>query len=202
MAEGDGMGGRAAAYIDQRFRDDQRNLILEQQRQEQRELAIRKGEVQSFARNREQAELRHAERLRSIEAKRDRIADDLHRRHNSLGGRLAGMTKAGRARQAGQLERLNDRAAFLQARAERQFQALGERQFQAEQKARIAHAREIKTMREEHRQDRQQHAQRYEQTRARQIEDRTKTLQRQQAEQALRLAPTQHQQDRGRSLGH
>jgi len=69
MAE-DGVRTAAAAYIDGDFRRVHADLIHEHRRQEQRELAYHRGQLEGFARNRETAELRYVQRLRSIEEKR------------------------------------------------------------------------------------------------------------------------------------
>ncbi len=200
MAE-DASRARAALFIDARHHDERENLSLEHRRQEKRELAFHKSQLQGFERNREISEMRYVQRLRSIEEKRDRIADRLHRQHNSIGGRIEGMTKAGRARQAAQLERLDDRAAALQGRAHRQFEAVKERQFHAEQRDRISRAREMKFLRQDHQQARQSHARQHEATRPQKIEERAKTLKRVEAEQALKQDLQRLQErDRGRSL--
>lgn len=64
MAE-DGFRARAATFIDDRHQDERYNLILEHRRQEQRILAFHKGQLQSFTRNREVAELRYAQRFKT-----------------------------------------------------------------------------------------------------------------------------------------
>jgi hypothetical protein len=157
MAEVDGVRTQAAAYIDGEHRRVHDDFIHEHRRQEQRMLSWEKSRLESHARNREVTELRYAQRLRTIEATRDRIADRMQARHNSIGGRLEALTKKGRERQAAELQRLDDRAAQLQTRAGRNFNALTERQFQAEQRDRIMTARELKDFRREHDDMRQQH---------------------------------------------
>src|SRR3954452_17769357 len=133
---------QAATYIDGEQRRVHEDLIQEHRRQEQRLLSWEKSRLDSHARNREVSGLRYAQRLRTIEEKRDRIADRMQARHNSIGGRLEALTKKGRERQAGELQRLDDRAEQLQTRAGRNYQALTERQFQAEHRDRIRTARE------------------------------------------------------------
>src|SRR5713101_1683637 len=123
----DDMRTQAAAYVDSEFRRTHDDLFTEHRRQEQRQLAWHKSRLESFARNREAGEQRYVQRLRSIDEKRDRIAERLQRQHNSMGGRLEAMTKKGRDRQADQLARLDDRAATLTAKATRQFETLKER---------------------------------------------------------------------------
>jgi uncharacterized protein YbjQ (UPF0145 family) len=97
-------------------------------------LSWEKSRLESHACNREVSGLRYAQRLRTIEAKRDRIADRIQARHNSIGGRLVALTKKGREQQAAELQRLDDRAERLQARAGRNYQALTERQFRRSRK--------------------------------------------------------------------
>jgi hypothetical protein len=186
MAE-DGVRTQAAAYIDGEFRRVHDDLIHEHRRQEQRMLSWEKSRLESHARNREAAELRYAQRLRTIEARRDRIADRMQARHNSIGGRLEALTKKGRERQAAELQRLDDRAAQLQARAGRNFNALTERQFQAEQRDRIMTAREIKEFRREHDDMRQQHIKDHQASREQKVEARTQQVRRHTAEQTLKL---------------
>jgi hypothetical protein len=178
---------QAAAYIDGEFRRVHDDLIHEHRRQEQRMLSWEKSRLESHARNREVSELRYAQRLRTIEAKRDRIADRMQARHNSLGGRLEALTKKGRERQAAELQRLDDRAAQLQVRAGRNFNALTERQFQAEHRDRIMTAREIKDFRRDHDEMRQQHIKDHQASREQKVEARTQQVRRHTAEQALKL---------------
>src|SRR3954468_24913360 len=92
---------QAATYIDGEHRRVHDDLIHEHRRQEQRMLSWEKSRLESHARNREVSELRYAQRLRTIEAKRDRMAARIQARHNSIGGRLEALTKKGRERQAG-----------------------------------------------------------------------------------------------------
>jgi hypothetical protein len=80
---------QAATYIDGEFRRVHHDLIQEHRRQEQRILSWEKSRLERHARNREISGLRYAQRLRTIEEKRDRIADRIQARHNSIGGRLA-----------------------------------------------------------------------------------------------------------------
>src|SRR3954468_8853149 len=127
---------QAATYIDGEHRRVHDDLIHEHRRQEQRMLSWEKSRLESHARNREVAGLRYAQRLKTTEEKRDRIADRMQARHNSIGGRLEALTKKGRERQASELQRLDERAERLQAQAGRNYQALTERQFQAEPRRR------------------------------------------------------------------
>lgn len=178
---------QAAAYIDGEFRRVHEDLTHEHRRQEQRMLSWEKSRLESHARNREVAELRYAQRLKTIEAKRDRIADRMQARHNSLAGRLEALTKKGRERQAAEMQRLDDRAAQLQRLAGRNYQALTERQFQAEMKDRLLSAREMKTFRHEHEEMRQQHIKDHQASREQKVEARTQNIRRYTAEQALKL---------------
>lgn len=178
---------QAATYIDGEFRRVHDDLIHEHRRQEQRMLSWEKSRLESHARNREVSELRYAQRLRTIEERRDRIADRMKARHNSIGGRLEAMTKKGRERQAGELQRLDDRATQLQARAGRNYQALTERQFQAEQRDRIRTAREMKEFRRDHDEMRQQHVKDHQASREQKVEARAQEVRRYTAEQTLKL---------------
>src|SRR4051794_3148100 len=141
---------QAATYIDGEFRRVHDDLIHEHRRQEQRMLSWEKSRLESHARNREVAGLRYAPRLRAIEEERDRNAAHFRPRHNSIGGRLAALTKKGREQQAAELQRLDEHAERLQAQAGRNYQALTERQFQVEQRDRIRTARELKDFRHDH----------------------------------------------------
>ena len=201
----DDMRTQAAAYVDAEFRRTQDDLFREHRRQEQRQMAWNKDALRSFARNREISEQRYVQRLRTIEEKRDRIAERLQRQHRSIGGRLEALTKKGRARQAEILARLDDRAAALTARATRQFEARKERQFEAEQRERIHDARYLKFLRLDHLELRQQQARHHEATREPKIDDRVQAM-RQTAERNLRqelqrLQSQDQQQARGRSPG-
>src|SRR5436305_2598603 len=99
---------QAATYIDGEFRRVHDDLIHEHRRQEQRMPSWEKSRPERHARNREVSELRYAQRLRTIEARRNRIADRMQARHNSIGGRLEALTKKGRGeRQAAELQRLD-----------------------------------------------------------------------------------------------
>src|SRR5438270_4529963 len=178
---------QAATYIDGEHRRVHDDLIHEHRRQEQRMLSWEKSRLESHARNREVSELRYAQRLRTIEAKRDRIADRMQARHNSIGGRLEALTKKGRERQAAELQRLDDRAERLQARAGRNFNALTERQFQAEHRDRIRTARELKDFRRDHDEMRQQHIKDHQASREQKVEARAQQVRRHTAEQTLKL---------------
>ena len=76
---------QAAAYIDGEHRRVHEDLIHEHRRQEQRMLSWEKSRLESHARNREVSELRYAQRLRTIEAKRDRIADRIQSAEQGCG---------------------------------------------------------------------------------------------------------------------
>src|SRR2546423_15530787 len=101
---------QAATYIDGEHRRVHDDLIHEHRRQEQRMLSWEKSRLESHARNQEVSGLRYAQRLRTIEAKRDRIADRIQARHNGIGGRLVALTKKSPGQQAAELPRLDDRA--------------------------------------------------------------------------------------------
>src|SRR3954470_18298837 len=163
---------QAATYSHGERRRVHDDLIHEHRRQEQRMLSWEKSRLESHARNREVSELRYAQRLRTIEAKRDRMADRIQARHNSIGGRLEALTKKGRERQAGELQRLDDRAERLQAQAGRNYQALTERQFQAEPRRRPRTAREMKDFRHDHEEMRQKHIRDHQASREQKVEAR------------------------------
>jgi uncharacterized protein YbjQ (UPF0145 family) len=177
---------QAATYIDGEHRRVHDDLIHEHRRQEQRMLSWEKSRLESHARNREVAGLRYAQRLRTIEEKRDRIADRIQARHNSIGGRMQALTKKGRERQAAELQRLDDRAERLQAQAGRNYQALTERQFQAEQRDHIRTARELKDFRRDH-EMRQKHIRDNQASREQKVEAQTQNIRRHTAEQTLRM---------------
>jgi hypothetical protein len=181
----DTMRARAAAEIDRDFEDYQRYLILLHRREERRELGHIKAGLQDHARDREIAELRHVRRLRLIEEKRDRMADAVRHQPKTLGYRLATLTKAGRAQHSAPLERLNERAARLQGRATRQFQAITERQSQAVQDERNFRARCLRRFRERNLEERQQHRQEHAAAREQQIEARTIDMRRAEAKRVL-----------------
>src|SRR3954447_5447973 len=178
---------QAATYIDGEHRRVHDDLIHEHRRQEQRMLSWEKSRLESHARNREVAGLRYAQRLRTIEEKRDRIADRIQARYNSIGGRMQALTKKGRERQAAELQRLDERAERLQAQAGRNYQALTERLFQAEQRDRIRTAREMKDFRRDHDEMRQKHIRDHQASREHKIETRTQNIRRYTAEQTLKL---------------
>jgi uncharacterized protein YbjQ (UPF0145 family) len=177
---------QAATYIDGEHRRVHDDLIHEHRRQEQRMLSWEKSRLESHARNREISGLRYAQRLRTIEEKRDRIAERIQARHNSIGGRMQALTKKGRERQAAELQRLDERAERLQAQAGRNYQALTERQFQAEQRDRIRTARELKDFRRDH-EMRQKHIRDNQASREQKVEAQTQNIRRHTAEQTLRM---------------
>jgi len=82
-----------AACVDAEFRRRQDDLFREHRGQEQRQLGWHKIILEGFARNRELAERRYVQQMRSIEERRDRIAGRLQCQHRSLGGRLEALTK-------------------------------------------------------------------------------------------------------------
>src|SRR4051794_25220500 len=191
---------QAATYIDGEHRRVHEDLIHEHRRQEQRMLSWEKSHLESYARNREVSGLRYAQRLRTIEEKRDRIADRIQARHNSIGGRMQALTKKGRQQQAAELQRLDERAERLQAQAGRNYQALTERQFQAEQRDRIRTAREMKDFRHDHEEMRQKHIRDHQASREQKVEARAQNVRRHTAEQALKLElQRQAEQTRTRS---
>src|SRR2546421_12895066 len=123
--------------------------------------------------------------MRKIGPRGPGIATRITARHNSIGGRLAALTKKGREQQAAELQRLDDSATQLQARAGRNYQALTERQFQAEQRDRIRTAREMKEFRRDHDEMRQQHVKDHHASREQKVEARTQEVRRFTAEQTL-----------------
>lgn len=163
---------QAAAWTDERHRESRDDLFKEHRRQEQRQLQWHKARVASYAENRQAADARYVARLKTIDAKRERAADALHRRHNSLTGKMAAMTRKGRKRQAADWQRLDDREHTLKAQATRQHAARQERQFKVEQRDRIARAREMKAQRQDHLWVRQNMDQTHDLTRASKIEVR------------------------------
>jgi hypothetical protein len=205
MAE-DGVRTRAAAYIDSQFRSEQHGWMREHQRQEQRMLAFHKSQLQSFANNRETAELRYVQRMQRmqrmqrIERGYQRAAVAVEKRHNSIAGRLERLTKAGRDKQEATREALDERRRKLDRMATANFRALGERQSRAEQAGRIARAREMKLFRQDHVDARRQQERMHQHNRPRQIEERSQTLQRAAAEQALKQGLQDLQQGRGRTI--
>jgi hypothetical protein len=197
----DAFRARAADRLDLEFQCEYRDMFLMHRGIERRDLSFHKTQLHSFARNREVAELRYAARLHRIEDRKEHVAANLRRQQNSVGGRLARLTKAGRARQAAQWERLEDRAAQLRGRATRQFNALTERQFQAEQKDRIFRARAMKQMREEHLHERRVHQMYHRDTREQRVDDLTRTMQRAEAERTPKHELQQHGRQQGRGIG-
>jgi hypothetical protein len=190
--EGGSINSRASAYIDRTHRDQRQALFDQHRMQEQRELARRKGEMQGFRQQQRTIEDRYTARTQQIERGRDRAQQAIQKRHGSVAGRLQGMTKAGRARQQDEFERLATRVEQLHGRAYNQYSNSNLRLQNNEQKARIGHARELKTLHEQHWRYREEHTQRHQQTRDQQVQDRTQTL-RQAAEQQLRQAMKQTQ---------
>ena len=122
---------------------------------------------------------------------------------DSIGGRLAALTKKGRERQAAELERLNDRAHQLQAKAHRNYQALTERQFQNEQRDRMLTAHHVQFYRFENYQHRQEQIKLHQATREQKIEAKVQQIRRETAERLLRhemqRARTQAEQVRSRA---
>ena len=189
---------RAAVFVDGAFRSAQQDLVREHLRQEKRILAFHKGQLESFARNRELAEQRYVQRMQRIERGYQRAALAVDKRHNSLAGRLERLTKAGRVRQQTTLEALEERRAKLERTAGANFRRTSERQSQAEQCDRISRARELKLFRQDHLDARQQHRDHHEATRDIKIEVQVEKLRRA-AEQNLRQ---QMQQLRREQEGH
>jgi hypothetical protein len=98
MAE-DGGRPAAAAYVDGEFRRTHADLIHEHRRQEQRLLAFHKSQLQGWSRNRDDSELRHLQKIKSLDEQQARAAAMLERQQRGIRGRMAGLTKAGRATQ-------------------------------------------------------------------------------------------------------
>lgn len=184
---------RAAAQVDENFRQIEADLFREHRRQEQRTLAFHLTQLQSFARNREIAEVRYLQRMKRIEGGYERAAASIHKRQNSVAGRLERLTKAGRERQAATWQALEDRRAMLDRRATALFQAQQERQFQAEQRDRILRAHELKFFRLDHLEERQQQRNHHHASREFLIQERVRKA----AELSLRQE-MQHQQTRQR----
>jgi hypothetical protein len=201
-------GGRtvAAAYVDGEFRRTHANLIHEHRRQEQRLLAFHKSQLQGWSRNHDDAELRHLQKIKSLDEQQARAAAMLERQQRGIRGRLAGLTKAGRAQQQEQREALGERFERERFREHGNLEKLKERQFEAEQADRISRAREIKLFRLDHLEDRQKQTRDHQAGRELQIDARMQEMKRT-AEQALRhelqqLNRQQQEQTRGRTPGH
>lgn len=193
MAERNGYSDfMAAEFIDRGHNADYRALFEEHRRQEQRSLASHKNQLAGFAQNREMSQARYAQRMKSIEDRRDRIADRIYKQHNSPLGRLQGMTRAGREKQREQIDRLDERMVQVQGRATRQFNSLTERQERNLQHERLHRAQQMRHIREDHQTARQAQQRTNEQQRPRLIEDRKQAMW-QQAEQQLKQELRQDQ---------
>ena len=201
----DDLRSQAAAYVDREFRRAHADLFREQRRQERRELAYHKGQLQSFARNREDAEARHAARIRSLDEQEKRAAALLERQQRSLKGRLQALTKAGRATQRERREAIAEDFERSRMREHRSLEGLKERQFQAEMADRIARARQMKFFRLDNHELRQHHLKQHQATREQKIESRVQAV-RHTAEQSLkqelqRLQGNQQEQTSTRAAG-
>ncbi len=184
MAE-DGLQARAAQHVDAEFARAQQNFFREHLRQEKVQLSYYKSRLSGHDDNRRVAENRYVARISQIDAREQRAAIAMHKRHNSIRGKLDALTRAGRDRQADEREALQQRGHDLRAQATRNFNALQERQFEAKQADRIFAARSIKLFRVDHLDARQQQATIHHQTRDIKIEVRQQHM-RDAAEQALR----------------
>jgi hypothetical protein len=199
------MRTQAAAYVDAEHRRVHDDLFREHRRQEQRILAFHKGQLQGFERNREQAELRYLQKIKSLDEQQARAAAMLERQHRSIRGRFAGLTKAGRATQQERREAIAEDFDRQRMREHRNLEELKERQFEAEQADRISRAREIKFFRLDHLEDRQKQTRDHQASRELKIDARMQEMKRT-AEQALRhelhqLNRQQQEQTRGRPPG-
>jgi hypothetical protein len=205
MAE-DGGRPAAAAYVDGEFRRTHADLIHEHRRQEQRLLAFHKSQLQGWSRNRDDSELRHLQKIKSLDEQQARAAAMLERQQRGIRGRMAGLTKAGRATQQERREAIAEDFDRQRMREHGNLEKLKERQFEAEQADRISRAREIKFFRLDHLEDRQKQTRDHQASRELQIDARMQEMKRT-AEQALRqelqqLNRQQQEQTRGRTPGH
>lgn len=174
----DGLRKVAAAWIDGNFHERQQTLVREHRRLERNMLVWEQAQHKRSAWNAKEAEDRYLQRIRTIDERRDRIADRIYSQHNSIAGRLAAMTKKGRAAQAEQIERLDDRADQLRQQAGRNLSNLNDRMFRRDMEDRVFRARQIKLFRVDHMDARLTQTQRHQQSRDRMIDDRVQAMQR------------------------
>src|SRR4051794_7024532 len=160
----DPLRDRAAARVDADFRTQRDGLAKEQTREAERVNAIREQEVKSFTANRTTAETEYLKRLQEIDRREVRAFETLQKQQHSLSGRMTGLfkTPAARERQENTI-----RNAFEKQRLDRHLEhnALGQRQEAAEQKARLRHGEQVKTMTERHGKDREEMTNRQEMSR-------------------------------------
>jgi hypothetical protein len=141
---------RAAAELRDDFRRQHRDLMQGQTLQFAASSKHRARELVSFAANRAEAIRHHAGRIEEINGREQKAAQELAKRHDSLAGRMASLTRKGKVRQEQERQGLTDRFENDRMKQHRDLAALQERQFAAEQKARLRYGMELKIMREGH----------------------------------------------------
>jgi hypothetical protein len=175
----------ARAHVDGEFRRTQADLLAEHRRQEQRHLAALKASfVYNRSRDREAASNRYNTRMHIIDERAERMALTLRDEHNSMRGRLQALTKAGRSQQEWQREALRVRAGNLRVKVIDRFLdrkvELRERR-EADRKEII---REMRDMRQQHRDERLHRALLHDLNRDDRIQAYAQQIREQRAEQA------------------
>ena len=157
IAADDGSTHRAAD-VDEEFRRAYADLFREHRRQEQRLLTLHKSQLQSAEHSCAEAIARHDRRIQSLWAQEHRQKQELERQQPGIRGRLAGLTKLGRAEQQAKRRALAERFENARAKEHYELERQKERQVEIEQADRMTRAREIKRSRLEHLEERQKQA--------------------------------------------
>jgi hypothetical protein len=151
MASQDGeFRTRAADEVGKDFQRQSTELLQGQRLQFSASWKHRARELESYAANRAEAIRQHADRVKAIDEREKSASIDLSKKHNSIGGRLSGLTRTGRARQEQERQGLAEKFENQRMKQHRDLAALQERQTANEQKARERYGQEHKAMREGH----------------------------------------------------
>jgi hypothetical protein len=199
----DGLRDRAAAHVEANFKAQRDAQAKDHAREADRMTNVRRQEIRSFDNNRAEAVRQHSRAIAELNTNERKAVQDLETRQRGLGGRVAGLVRPGQ--QERQRQAVAD--SYEKQRLEKHIghEALKERQDRSRIQATQRHDMNVKTMQEQHRQDRGALAQRQDASRERLTEERTVAM-KQAAEQKLqqemqRLQErAQEQQDRSQTI--
>jgi hypothetical protein len=159
----------------------------------------RAREVESFADNRACAKHEYLQTLSAIERREREAWAAVQARQRTLSGRVAGMVR-GRKWREQQAEQFTARFERERMAAHLKFTAKELRQSAIEQKARIKHDLEMKTMKERHERDRREQAQWQQQNREKLVAQQQRAMAELKLREALREQTRQQGQGRDQGL--
>jgi hypothetical protein len=168
---------RAEAHVAAQFKQQQADQLAEHRRQISR-LRFQHQEQTATLKARDgEAIDRHRNDITTINEREQKALKEFDVKRGSLTGRATELVR-GKAHFDGRREEIQKKFESDRLHKHRDLEALKERQFDAQQKKRLDHARDLRNMRKEHRQHRDETQQQHERDRPRLVAERQRAVER------------------------